>query len=143
MIGMMSFGPQGMPWLGNDQASIGPSTSQAMVGAGAVFECAAAESRLARSRLRQAFVLLMFSRAHECEIGLMIWPFSGVRSRNSELLMSFRCIFLRHRPMFSSIVRREHGYAAFCDDCGLPIERTTDGRWTASEPLLSRRDRAA
>lgn len=62
-------------------------------------------------------------------------PYSGA--------MSFRCLFRRHRPMLTSIVRREQGFAAFCDDCGAPIERSEDGRWTASVPLLGRRGRAA
>ena len=57
--------------------------------------------------------------------------------------MSLRCIFRRHRPMLTSIMRRESGYAALCDECGLPIERSEEGRWTVSEPLLSRRRQAA
>ena len=57
--------------------------------------------------------------------------------------MSLRCIFGRHRPMLTSIVRRESGYAALCDDCGLPIVRAEETRWTGSEPLLTRRDQAA
>lgn len=57
--------------------------------------------------------------------------------------MSLTCLFRRHRPMLSSIMRRETGYTALCDRCGLPIERTDDGRWTASEPLLSKRERVA
>jgi hypothetical protein len=57
--------------------------------------------------------------------------------------MSFRCLIRVHRPMLTSIVRRADRYTALCDDCGLPIERSEEGRWTASEPLLSRRDQAA
>ena len=52
--------------------------------------------------------------------------------------MSLRCIFRRHQPMLTSIVKREHGYAALCDHCGMPIEREDGGRWSASEPLISR-----
>jgi len=57
--------------------------------------------------------------------------------------MSLRCFLGRHRPLLASISRREQGFTALCDDCGLPIERTEDGRWIASEPLVSRRDKAA
>lgn len=57
--------------------------------------------------------------------------------------MSVRCLFRLHRPMLTSIVRRENGFAALCNDCGLPIERSDVGRWSASEALLSRRDQAA
>jgi hypothetical protein len=45
--------------------------------------------------------------------------------------------------MLNSIVRREDHYTALCDSCGLPIERSEDGRWTEAQPLLSRRDQAA
>jgi hypothetical protein len=45
--------------------------------------------------------------------------------------------------MLTSIVRRENGFAALCNECGLPIERSEEGRWSASEPLLTRRDQAA
>jgi len=38
--------------------------------------------------------------------------------------------------MLTSIVKRRHGYAALCDDCGLPIERPEDGRWSSAEPLI-------
>jgi len=57
--------------------------------------------------------------------------------------MSVRCLFRLHRPMLTSIVRRENGFAALCNECGLPIERSEEGRWSASEPLLTRRDQAA
>lgn len=57
--------------------------------------------------------------------------------------MGLRCIFRRHRPMLTSIVRRESGFAALCDECQLPIERTYEGRWVASQPLLSRRNQVA
>jgi hypothetical protein len=45
--------------------------------------------------------------------------------------------------MLTSIIRREDRFAALCDDCSLPIERSEGGRWSASEPLLTRRDQAA
>ena len=57
--------------------------------------------------------------------------------------MSLRCIFLRHRPMLTSIVRREHGFGAMCDDCGLPIERSEGGRWEAARALVPERNQAA
>jgi hypothetical protein len=57
--------------------------------------------------------------------------------------MSLRCLLLRHRPMLTSIVKRQNGYTALCDECGLPIERADEGRWTASEALISKRDLAA
>ena len=56
--------------------------------------------------------------------------------------VTFRCFFDRHRPMLTSIVTRQHGYAALCDDCGLPIERPENGRWTAAAPLV-RQNKAA
>lgn len=52
--------------------------------------------------------------------------------------MGLRCTFRRHRPMLTSIVRREGGFAALCDECELPIERRDGRRWTPSDPLLSR-----
>jgi hypothetical protein len=57
--------------------------------------------------------------------------------------MSLRCLFGRHRPLLASIIRRENGYTALCDECGLPIERSEDGRWTAAQGLLTRQDQAA
>jgi len=57
--------------------------------------------------------------------------------------MSLRCLLRRHRPLHASISRREHGFTALCDDCKLPIERTEFGRWTGSEPLVFRRNKAA
>jgi hypothetical protein len=57
--------------------------------------------------------------------------------------MSLRCLLGRHRPMLTSIISRGESYAALCDDCGAPIERSEGGRWTNSEPLLGKRDRAA
>lgn len=56
--------------------------------------------------------------------------------------MSFKCLFNVHRPMLTSIVEREAGYAALCDSCGRPLERSKEGRWTPSQPLATRQDRA-
>jgi len=42
--------------------------------------------------------------------------------------------------MLNSIVRREHCFAALCDSCGLPIERSDEGRWTVPRALVFRRD---
>ena len=57
--------------------------------------------------------------------------------------MSLRCLFRRHRPMLTSIMKREGGYSALCNECGLPIERGEEGRWVVAEPLLARRSEAA
>jgi hypothetical protein len=45
--------------------------------------------------------------------------------------------------MLGSIIKRQNRYTALCDDCGLPIERSAQGRWTNSQALLSKRDQAA
>ena len=52
-------------------------------------------------------------------------------------------MFGRHRPLLSSILQRSTGFSALCNDCGLPIERGEEGRWTQSESLIAKRDRAA
>ncbi len=52
--------------------------------------------------------------------------------------VSLRCLFRVHRPMLTSITRRQDRYTALCDSCGLPIERSEEGRWTAAEPLATR-----
>lgn len=57
--------------------------------------------------------------------------------------MSLRCLLRRHQPMLTSIVQRDRGYAALCDRCGMPIERSEAGRWAVSEPLISRSRQAA
>ena len=57
--------------------------------------------------------------------------------------MSLRCLFLRHQPMLTSIVKREHGYAALCDHCGLPIERGDQGSWAGAQPLTQRHQHIA
>ena len=57
--------------------------------------------------------------------------------------MSLRCLFGRHRPMLTSIMRRDSDFTALCDDCGLPIMRAEDTRWAATAGLVSRRDQAA
>lgn len=45
--------------------------------------------------------------------------------------------------MLNSIVRREDRYTALCDSCTVAIERFEKGRWTASQPLVTKRDPAA
>jgi hypothetical protein len=57
--------------------------------------------------------------------------------------VSLKCLFGRHRPMLTSILSRDGGFTALCDDCGAPIERVDGGRWTQSQPLISKRDQAA
>lgn len=55
-------------------------------------------------------------------------------------LMSLLCLLGRHRPMLTSILRREHGFSALCDHCGAPIEREEGGRWTHAQAALSKTD---
>jgi hypothetical protein len=57
--------------------------------------------------------------------------------------MSLLCLLGRHRPMLTSIIQREHGFAALCDHCGAPIERGEGGRWTHVPGAASRHDQAA
>jgi hypothetical protein len=45
--------------------------------------------------------------------------------------------------MLTSIVRRDSGYTALCDDCGQPLVRAEGTRWTAAEALVTRRDQPA
>ena len=52
--------------------------------------------------------------------------------------MSLRCLFIAHRPMLTSIVKRSFGYTALCDGCEMPIERLEEGRWAVSQPLATR-----
>ena len=62
-----------------------------------------------------------------------------IRSR----LRALSCLFGVHRPMLSSIIRRQDGFVALCDGCGLPLERPNKGRWTIPVPLASQRDQIA
>ena len=57
--------------------------------------------------------------------------------------MHLRCLFGRHRPMLTSIVPREHGFSALCDDCGAQIERREGRRWTHAQALLSKPNQVA
>jgi hypothetical protein len=57
--------------------------------------------------------------------------------------LSFGCLFGLHRPMLTSIIRRQDRFTGLCDTCGLPIERPNDGRWTSPMPLASQRDQTA
>jgi hypothetical protein len=57
--------------------------------------------------------------------------------------MHLSCLFGRHRPMLNSIITKEHGFAALCDDCGAPIERRDDGRWIHCPALISDRNQPA
>jgi len=52
--------------------------------------------------------------------------------------MSIACLFGHHRPSLQSITRRQGGYAAICESCARPLERSAEGRWRASEPLDTR-----
>lgn len=57
--------------------------------------------------------------------------------------MSIACLLGLHRPSIASIARRPGGYAALCEGCARPLERTQEGRWGASAPLDVRIDNAA
>jgi RNA polymerase-binding transcription factor DksA len=57
--------------------------------------------------------------------------------------MKLRCLFLRHRPMLSSIIVREERFTALCDHCGAPIERDKLRRWVNAASLISSQDEAA
>ncbi len=57
--------------------------------------------------------------------------------------MKLRCLFLRNRPMLSSIIVRSDRFTALWDDCGIPIERDGSRRWVNATPLISGRDEAA
>ncbi|HEY0325691.1 MAG TPA: hypothetical protein VGC46_06900 [Allosphingosinicella sp.] len=53
-------------------------------------------------------------------------------------LMSIACLFGHHRPSLQSITRRQGGYAAICESCARPLERSAETRWQASDPLDGR-----
>jgi hypothetical protein len=57
--------------------------------------------------------------------------------------MSLLCLFGRHNPSLHSVARSATGYRALCDACARPLERTSSGRWYASEPLDMVADKAA
>ena len=53
--------------------------------------------------------------------------------------MSIRCLFGAHRPSLVSILKGKNGgWVALCDSCDTRIERTDEGRWTVSDPLIKR-----
>src|ERR1700710_1296142 len=89
--------------------------------------------------------LTLAAREQHCSAissGMNIWPFLRLVGAYVPR-MSIRCLIRIHRPMLNSIVWRENGYTAFCDSCGVPIERSKERRWAEAQPLLSRRDQAA
>jgi hypothetical protein len=58
--------------------------------------------------------------------------------------MAWGCIFGSHRPSSVSVARSASGLRALCNGCGLPLERSQEGRWTpalplAAQPIRSRR----
>jgi len=55
-------------------------------------------------------------------------------------VMRLRCFLGLHKPMLTSIVRKDHRFKALCDACTLPIERSEFGRWAVSAPLVGRLD---
>ena len=55
--------------------------------------------------------------------------------------MSLRCLFGAHRPSLVSIIRGKNGgWVGLCRGCDAHIERTDEGRWFLSEPLISKKD---
>jgi len=44
-----------------------------------------------------------------------------------------------HRPLLASIAKREHGYAALCEDCSAPLERMPETRWAPAAPIYETR----
>ena len=72
------------------------------------------------------------------------WRQSGTSWRvRSMLRLSIGCLFGFHRPMLTSIIRRQDCFTALCDGCGLPLARPNKGRWTVPGPLASQRDQTA
>jgi hypothetical protein len=57
--------------------------------------------------------------------------------------MKLRCLFLRHRPMLSSIILRKERFTALCDHCGAPIARDKLRRWVNAASPISSQDEAA
>ena len=53
--------------------------------------------------------------------------------------MSLRCLLGMHRPLLASIAKREHGYAARCEDCAAPLERMPETRWAPAAPIYETR----
>lgn len=56
--------------------------------------------------------------------------------------MRFLCLLGRHKPSVISIGRGKRGgdYSAFCEHCGLPIERSNSGVWRALGPVYDELD---
>ncbi|HEX8442666.1 MAG TPA: hypothetical protein VF631_03360 [Allosphingosinicella sp.] len=57
--------------------------------------------------------------------------------------MNLRCLFGYHRASLSSIARRQSGYSAICESCARPLERTSNSRWVASDPLYDTKGSSA
>jgi hypothetical protein len=51
--------------------------------------------------------------------------------------MAWFCIFGAHRPSTVSVARTASGLRALCDGCGLPLERSKEGRWAPAPPLAA------
>jgi hypothetical protein len=56
--------------------------------------------------------------------------------------MNLRCFFGAHRPSLVSIMKgKQGGWVGLCQGCDARLERTDEGRWTVSEPLIAIKDR--
>ena len=66
------------------------------------------------------------------------WVGNGATERSK---MSFSCHFGFHRPFFNSIMQREHGLTAVCDNCTAPPEQATRGGWKACAPFAQQQER--
>ena len=54
--------------------------------------------------------------------------------------MNLRCLFGAHRPSLVSILKgKGGGWIALCEGCDARIERNEEGRWSVSEPLISKK----
>jgi len=49
--------------------------------------------------------------------------------------MSLLCMFGRHRPSLTSIMRHGGRLDGLCDACGLPLTKDSHGQWVPAPPL--------
>ena len=57
--------------------------------------------------------------------------------------MSLFCLFGAHRPSLVSILKgKRGGWVGLCQGCDACIERTNEGRWSLSEPIIARKNRS-
>ena len=56
--------------------------------------------------------------------------------------MNLRCLFGAHRPSLVSILRGKNGgWVGLCQGCDARLERTDEGGWAVSEPLIGGKSR--